>query len=122
MAPPRKKPLPPGTKTVPRKPSTSSTSGVAKSSASRSASKSTAAAQAAAQAALAAGSSSTSGTKTKSKSKSSRHVAEQSVIPALEKIDNGMRFSSFPIVYNINQKNYYTDYLKKDDQVFSFIL
>jgi actin-related protein 8 len=32
-------------------------------------------------------------------------------------MDNGMRFSSFPIVYNINQKNYYTDYLKKDDQV-----
>jgi actin-related protein 8 len=27
-----------------------------------------------------------------------------------------MRFSSFPIVHNINQKNYYTDYLKKDDQ------
>ncbi len=32
-------------------------------------------------------------------------------------MDNGMRFSSFPVVLNINQKNYYTDYLKKDEQV-----
>lgn len=120
MAPPRKKPLPPGTKAAaPRKPSLSGTaSGTHKSSSHRSASKSSvAAATAAAQAALSAATTSTKEKSSKPKSKPSRHVVDTSILPALERMDNGMRFSSFPIVYNINQKNYYTDYLKKDDQV-----
>jgi len=120
MAPPRKKPLPPGTKPpAPRKPSLSGTaSGTHKSSSHRSASKSSAAAAtAAAQAALSAATTSTKEKSSKPKSKPSRHVVDTSILPPLERMDNGMRFSSFPIVYNINQKNYYTDYLKKDDQV-----
>src|SRR5579859_7360260 len=118
MAPPRKKPLPPGTTKGPRKASISSATGGASAGTHkhhRSGSKSATAAAAAA-AALAAGS--TSGThKTKTKIKRSSHAPEQSSLPALERMDNGMRFTSFPVVYNINQKNYYTDYLKKDDQV-----
>ena len=113
MAPPRKRPLPPGAKPTPRKPSTSSTGGTQKHP--RSASKSSAAAAAVAPATPGTSSSGRS----KPKSKGLRHVAaEQSTgNPAYERMDNGMRFSSFPIVPNINQKNYYTDYLKKDEQV-----
>lgn len=114
MAPPRKKPLPPGAKVPTRKASISSTSGVPKHSSGRPASKSSAAAAAAATA-LAAGTSSSGRGKTKAKV--SRHASDQSNLPALERMDNGMRFSSFPVVLNINQKNYYTDYLKKDEQV-----
>jgi actin-related protein 8 len=119
MAPPRKKPLPPGTKPPLRKPSISSTTGAPKHSSGRSASKSSAAAAAAATA-LAAGTSSSGRSKTKPKV--SRHVVDQPNLPALERMDNGMRFSSFPVVLNINQKNYYTDYLKKDEQVYIFYL
>jgi hypothetical protein len=115
MAPPRKKPLPPGVAPTRRKPSVSSTGGVQKHSSSRSASKSSAAATAAATA-LAAGSSA-SASRPKPKPKAPRHVPDQSTLPSFERMDNGMRFSSFPVVFNINQKNYYTDYLKKDEQV-----
>ncbi|KAG7766864.1 hypothetical protein KL931_003748 [Ogataea haglerorum] len=31
--------------------------------------------------------------------------------------ENALKFSSIPLIQAINQKNYYTDYLKKDDQV-----
>lgn len=119
MAPPRKKPLPPGASPTltRRKPSVSSIGGVQKHSSGRSASKSSAVAAAAA-AALAVGPSA-SGSRPKSKPKAPRHVTEQSNLPSFERMDNGMRFSSFPIVLNINQKNYYTDYLKKDEQVYS---
>jgi actin-related protein 8 len=116
MAPPRKKPLPPGTKTSPRKASISSTSGAHKHSSRPSGSGAASSkAAAAAAAALAAGQSSRS----KPKPKGHRHVSEQSNLPSFERMDNGMRFTSFPIVHNINQKNYYTDYLKKDDQVYN---
>ena len=116
MAPPRKKPLPPGTKPAPRKPSVSSTSGTQRHS--RPSSKSAAAAAAAAAAATALADGTPSSTsRSKPKSKGSRHVSEQSNLLSFERMDNGMRFSSFPIVVNINQKNYYTDYLKKDEQV-----
>jgi hypothetical protein len=118
MAPPRKKPLPPGAKPAPRKGSVSSAGGTHKHSSSRS--KSSSAAAAAAAAALAAGTSSST-SRSKPKSKSSRVAVEQPPLPAFERMDNGMRFSSFPVVYNINQKNYYTDYLKKDDQVLEYI-
>lgn len=116
MAPPRKKPLPPGAKPAPRKGSVSSAGGTHKHSSSRPKS-SSAAAAAAAAAALAAGTSSSTG-RSKPKSKPNRLAVEQPPLPAFERMDNGMRFSSFPVVYNINQKNYYTDYLKKDDQVY----
>ncbi|KYK60188.1 chromatin remodeling complex subunit [Drechmeria coniospora] len=34
----------------------------------------------------------------------------------LERTDNGMKLTSWPDVTPINQKNYYTDYMKRDDQ------
>ncbi|CAN8097069.1 unnamed protein product [Discula destructiva] len=37
----------------------------------------------------------------------------------LERTDNGMKQSSWPDVAAINQKNYYTDYMKRDDQILS---
>ena len=133
MAPPRKKPFPPGTAKGPsRKGSTAATSsgGLHKHSSSsshtgghRSAShnKSSSAATASGAAAtaataLAAGGIPSSG-RSKPKSKGHRHSSDSTSMPAYERMDNGMRFSSIPIVQNINQKNYYTDYLKKDEQV-----
>jgi len=128
MAPPRKRPLPPGTKPSPRKPSVSSSGGVSKhhhhSTSQRTSSKSSSsAAAAAAAAALAAGSSASATTapttgRSKPRAKPAhRPNVEQPPLPNFERMDNGMRFSSIPVVLNINQKNYYTDYLKKDDQV-----
>jgi len=35
----------------------------------------------------------------------------------LERTDNNMRTHSWPIIPMINQKNYYTEYLKRDDQI-----
>ncbi|CAK7205999.1 Actin-like protein arp8 [Sporothrix eucalyptigena] len=35
----------------------------------------------------------------------------------LERTDNGMKTTSWPEVTPINQKNYYTEYMKRDDQV-----
>ncbi|KFY22662.1 hypothetical protein V493_06432 [Pseudogymnoascus sp. VKM F-4281 (FW-2241)] len=35
----------------------------------------------------------------------------------LERTDNGMKLTSFPEVSQINQKNYYTEYMKRDDQI-----
>ncbi|SPN98352.1 related to actin-like protein [Cephalotrichum gorgonifer] len=40
----------------------------------------------------------------------------------LERTDNGMRQTSWPDVAPINQKNYYTDYMKRDDQILAFRL
>ncbi|KAH6850230.1 ARP8-like protein [Chaetomium sp. MPI-CAGE-AT-0009] len=40
----------------------------------------------------------------------------------LERTDNGMKQTSWPDVPPINQKNYYTDYMKRDDQFLSFRL
>ncbi|KAL4871820.1 hypothetical protein BDV12DRAFT_183400 [Aspergillus spectabilis] len=40
----------------------------------------------------------------------------------LERTDNNMDLSSWPVVPAINQKNYYTDYLKRDDQYLAFRL
>ncbi|KAL2181714.1 ARP8-like protein [Thermothelomyces heterothallicus CBS 202.75] len=40
----------------------------------------------------------------------------------LERTDNGMRQTSWPEVAPINQKNYYTDYMKRDDQILSYRL
>ncbi|KAJ5728763.1 uncharacterized protein N7483_003271 [Penicillium malachiteum] len=40
----------------------------------------------------------------------------------LERTDNNMDLSSWPQVAAINQKNYYTDYLKRDDQYLAFRL
>lgn len=40
----------------------------------------------------------------------------------LERTDNGMKLSSWPDVTPINQKNYYTDYMKRDDQVLALRL
>ncbi|KAH8894798.1 actin-like ATPase domain-containing protein [Thozetella sp. PMI_491] len=40
----------------------------------------------------------------------------------LERTDNGMKQSSWPDVAPINQKNYYTDYMKRDDQILSLRL
>ncbi|KAL1968579.1 hypothetical protein VTN77DRAFT_1789 [Rasamsonia byssochlamydoides] len=40
----------------------------------------------------------------------------------LERTDNNMELSSWPVIAPINQKNYYTDYLKRDDQLLSFRL
>ncbi|KAJ5232700.1 hypothetical protein N7468_005656 [Penicillium chermesinum] len=40
----------------------------------------------------------------------------------LERTDNNMDLSSWPQVQAINQKNYYTDYLKRDDQYLAFRL
>jgi len=130
MAPPRKKPLPPGTSKAPsRKASTAGTAaGVHKHSSSsshlgghRSVShnkhSSAATAAATAAGAHAAGGMTSSSGRSKPKSKGHRHSSDSLNMPAYERMDNGMRFSSIPIVQNINQKNYYTDYLKKDEQV-----
>ncbi|KAL2815704.1 hypothetical protein BJX63DRAFT_420272 [Aspergillus granulosus] len=40
----------------------------------------------------------------------------------LERTDNNMDLSSWPQIPAINQKNYYTDYLKRDDQYLAFRL
>jgi actin-related protein 8 len=40
----------------------------------------------------------------------------------LERTDNGMKQTSWPDVAAINQKNYYTDYMKRDDQVLALRL
>lgn len=40
----------------------------------------------------------------------------------LERTDNGMKLTSWPDVSPINQKNYYTDYMKRDDQVLALRL
>ncbi|KAB5523048.1 hypothetical protein GE09DRAFT_1153644 [Coniochaeta sp. 2T2.1] len=40
----------------------------------------------------------------------------------LERTDNGMKQTSWPDVIPINQKNYYTDYMKRDDQILSLRL
>ncbi|CRL18410.1 Actin/actin-like [Penicillium camemberti] len=40
----------------------------------------------------------------------------------LERTDNNMELSSWPQIPAINQKNYYTDYLKRDDQNLAFRL
>ena len=42
--------------------------------------------------------------------------------PGLERTDNNMEFSTWPQVAAINQKNYYTDYLKRDDQILAYRL
>ena len=38
----------------------------------------------------------------------------------LERTDNNMEMTSWPVVQAINQKNYYTDYLKRDEQMLAF--
>ncbi|KAJ5105614.1 hypothetical protein NUU61_002961 [Penicillium alfredii] len=40
----------------------------------------------------------------------------------LERTDNNMELSNWPQIPAINQKNYYTDYLKRDDQYLAFRL
>lgn len=40
----------------------------------------------------------------------------------LERTDNNMELTTWPVVSAINQKNYYTDYLRRDDQVLSMQL
>lgn len=40
----------------------------------------------------------------------------------LERTDNGMKQTSWPDVVAINQKNYYTDFMKRDDQVLALRL
>ncbi|WZH44420.1 Actin [Fusarium acuminatum] len=40
----------------------------------------------------------------------------------LERTDNGMKLTTWPDVTPINQKNYYTDYMKRDDQVLALRL
>ncbi|RCI14574.1 hypothetical protein L249_6640 [Ophiocordyceps polyrhachis-furcata BCC 54312] len=40
----------------------------------------------------------------------------------LERTDNGMKLTSWPDVTPINQKNYYTDYMKRDDQILALRL
>ncbi|KHN99654.1 Actin-like protein [Metarhizium album ARSEF 1941] len=40
----------------------------------------------------------------------------------LERTDNGMKLTTWPDVAPINQKNYYTDYMKRDDQVLALRL
>ncbi|KAI1854663.1 hypothetical protein JX266_000781 [Neoarthrinium moseri] len=40
----------------------------------------------------------------------------------LERTDNGMKLTNWPDVSAINQKNYYTDYMKRDDQVLALRL
>ncbi|EED20539.1 chromatin remodeling complex subunit (Arp8), putative [Talaromyces stipitatus ATCC 10500] len=40
----------------------------------------------------------------------------------LERTDNSMGLSSWPVITPINQKNYYTDYLKRDDQLLAYRL
>ena len=38
----------------------------------------------------------------------------------LERTDNNMDLTSWPQIIPINQKNYYTDYLKRDEQILAF--
>ena len=38
----------------------------------------------------------------------------------LERTDNNMDLTSWPMIQTINQKNYYTDYLKRDEQILAF--
>ena len=38
----------------------------------------------------------------------------------LERTDNNMDLTSWPMIQAINQKNYYTDYLKRDEQILAF--
>ncbi|KAL2443869.1 putative actin-related protein 8 [Exophiala dermatitidis] len=38
----------------------------------------------------------------------------------LERTDNNMELTSWPQIMAINQKNYYTDYLKRDEQILAF--
>ncbi|KAL5604745.1 hypothetical protein BROUX41_001910 [Berkeleyomyces rouxiae] len=40
----------------------------------------------------------------------------------LERTDNGMKQTTWPEVAPINQKNYYTDYMKRDDQILALRL
>ncbi|UNI14017.1 actin-like protein arp8 [Purpureocillium takamizusanense] len=40
----------------------------------------------------------------------------------LERTDNGMKLTTWPDVSPINQKNYYTDYMKRDDQILALRL
>lgn len=40
----------------------------------------------------------------------------------LERTDNNMEFTSWPVIAAINQKNYYTEYLKRDDQILAYRL
>ncbi|KAK2608767.1 Actin-like protein arp8 [Conoideocrella luteorostrata] len=40
----------------------------------------------------------------------------------LERTDNNMKLSTWPDVAPINQKNYYTDYMKRDDQILALRL
>ena len=40
----------------------------------------------------------------------------------LERTDNNMDLTSWPVVNPINQKNYYTEYLKRDDQILAYRL
>ncbi|EAS33316.2 chromatin remodeling complex subunit [Coccidioides immitis RS] len=40
----------------------------------------------------------------------------------LERTDNNMELTSWPQVVAINQKNYYTEYLKRDDQILAYRL
>ncbi|KAI1313710.1 hypothetical protein F5Y03DRAFT_337504 [Xylaria venustula] len=40
----------------------------------------------------------------------------------LERTDNGMKLTNWPEINAINQKNYYTDYMKRDDQVLALRL
>lgn len=40
----------------------------------------------------------------------------------LERTDNNMDLTSWPAIAAINQKNYYTEYLKRDDQILAYRL
>ncbi|KAK2737379.1 actin-like protein arp8 [Myotisia sp. PD_48] len=44
----------------------------------------------------------------------------RSVREGLERTDNRMDLTSWPQIPAINQKNYYTDYLKRDDQILAY--
>ncbi|RYC58083.1 hypothetical protein CHU98_g8123 [Xylaria longipes] len=48
--------------------------------------------------------------------------SDHSVFSGLERTDNGMKQTNWPDVTPINQKNYYTDYMKRDDQVLALRL
>jgi actin-related protein 8 len=49
-------------------------------------------------------------------------IAEANPQIGLERTDNNMEMTSWPVVNPINQKNYYTEYLKRDDQILAFRL
>ncbi|KAI1006562.1 hypothetical protein K3495_g1662 [Podosphaera aphanis] len=40
----------------------------------------------------------------------------------LQRTDNGMKLTSWPEIQMINQKNYYTEFMKRDDQILSYRL